>query len=99
MPFSRQEPAGRQGFRRHQALLPRFQRVNGTFFLSTSTMPKNAKEAQMLGWALTFLVVALIAAVLGFSGVAAISVEIAQLLVIVFLVLFVGTLILRAIRK
>ena len=34
----------------------------------------------MLGWALTFLVVALIAAVLGFGGVAAVSVEIAKII-------------------
>jgi len=42
----------------------------------------------MLGWAITFLVVALIAAVLGFGGVAAVSVELAQLVFWVFLVLF-----------
>ena len=53
----------------------------------------------MLGWAITFLVVALIAAVLGFTGVAAISVEIAQVLVVIFLILFVGALILRAVRR
>jgi uncharacterized membrane protein YtjA (UPF0391 family) len=43
----------------------------------------------MISWAITFLVVALIAAVLGFGGVAAVSVDIAQLLFVVFLVLFV----------
>ncbi len=53
----------------------------------------------MLGWAITFLVVALIAAVLGFTGVAAISVEIAQLLVVIFLVLFAATLIIRMVRS
>lgn len=42
----------------------------------------------MLGWAITFLIVALIAAVLGFGGVAAVSVELAQLVFWVFLVLF-----------
>ncbi len=47
----------------------------------------------MLGWAITFLVVALIAAVLGFGGVAAVSVELAQIVFWVFLVLFVGSLI------
>ena len=53
----------------------------------------------MLGWAITFLVVALIAAVLGFTGVAAISVEIAQLLVVIFLVRFAATLIIRMVRS
>jgi uncharacterized membrane protein YtjA (UPF0391 family) len=43
----------------------------------------------MIGWALTFLVVALVAALLGFTGVAAISMEIAWILFIVGLVLAV----------
>lgn len=43
----------------------------------------------MLGWALTFLVVAIVSGVLGFGGIAAASVEIAQLLFVIFLVLFV----------
>ena len=46
------------------------------------------KEATMLRWAFSFLVLAIIAAFLGFSGVAVISVEIARLLFVVFLVLF-----------
>lgn len=43
----------------------------------------------MLGWALTFLVIALIAAVLGFGGVAGASMGIAKILFFVFLVMFV----------
>ncbi|MFD2032263.1 DUF1328 domain-containing protein [Ancylobacter dichloromethanicus] len=34
----------------------------------------------MLGWALTFLVVALIAAVLGFGGIAGTAIEIAKII-------------------
>lgn len=52
----------------------------------------------MLGWALTFLVIALIAAVFGFGGIASASAGIAQILFFIFLVLFVGALILRATR-
>lgn len=52
----------------------------------------------MLGWALTFLVVALIAAVFGFGGIASASAGIAQILFVVFLVLFGITLVLRAMR-
>ena len=52
----------------------------------------------MLGWAITFLVLALIAGVLGFGGVAAVSVEIAQLLFVVFLALFVISAIVGALR-
>ena len=44
---------------------------------------------QMLYWAITFLVIALIAAVLGFGGIAGTAVGIAKLLFFVFLVLFV----------
>ena len=47
----------------------------------------------MLGWALTFLVVALIAAVLGFGGVAGTAVGIAKLLFFVFIVLFLISLV------
>lgn len=42
----------------------------------------------MLHWALTFLVIALIAGVLGFGGIMATSMEIAKILFVVFLVLF-----------
>lgn len=42
----------------------------------------------MLSWALTFLVVALIAAVLGFGGIAGTAIEIAKLIFIVAIVLF-----------
>jgi uncharacterized membrane protein YtjA (UPF0391 family) len=47
-----------------------------------------AREKTMLGWALTFLVIALIAAVFGFGGIAVASAGIAKLLFFVFLVLF-----------
>lgn len=42
----------------------------------------------MLGWALTFLIVALIAAALGFGGIAGVSIEIAKIIFFVFIVLF-----------
>jgi len=42
----------------------------------------------MLGWTLTFLIVALIAGVLGFGGVAIISVEIAKIIFFVAIILF-----------
>ncbi len=42
----------------------------------------------MLGWAVIFLVVALIAALLGFGGIASTSAGIAKALFVVFLVLF-----------
>lgn len=53
----------------------------------------------MLGWAITFLIVALIAAVLGFGGIAGAATGIAQLLFVVFLVLFLGSLLMRILRS
>jgi uncharacterized membrane protein YtjA (UPF0391 family) len=47
---------------------------------------------QMLSWSLTFLVIGLIAAVLGFSGVAGAATQIAWVLFVVFLVLFLVSL-------
>ena len=52
----------------------------------------------MLGWALTFLVVALIAGVLGFTSVAGAAMGIAKILFFVFLVLFVVSLVLHLVR-
>ncbi|MFE3837126.1 DUF1328 domain-containing protein [Pseudogemmobacter sonorensis] len=52
----------------------------------------------MLGWALTFLVVALIAAALGFGGIAGTSAGIAQVLFFVFIILFVVSIVMRAVR-
>lgn len=53
----------------------------------------------MLGWALTFLVVALIVGALGFGGIAGASAGIAQILFVIFVVLFGITLIGRALRS
>jgi uncharacterized membrane protein YtjA (UPF0391 family) len=47
----------------------------------------------MLGWALTFLIIALIAGALGFGGVAVISASFAKILFFVFIVLFLISLI------
>ena len=52
----------------------------------------------MLGWALTFLIVALIAAALGFGGVAGAATGIAKILFFVFLVLFVVSLFFGRVR-
>jgi len=43
----------------------------------------------MLSWALTFLVIALIAGVLGFGVIAGTAASIAKILFVVFLILFV----------
>jgi len=43
----------------------------------------------MLGWAITFLVLGLIAAIFGFGGIAGAAIGIAKILFFVFLVIFV----------
>lgn len=52
----------------------------------------------MLGWALTFLIVALIAAVLGFGGIAGVAIEIAKLIFFVAIVLFLITAVIALIQ-
>jgi uncharacterized membrane protein YtjA (UPF0391 family) len=48
----------------------------------------------MLGWALTFLVIGLLAAMLGFTEIAGVSFAIAKFIAAVFLVLFLVFLVL-----
>jgi uncharacterized membrane protein YtjA (UPF0391 family) len=50
------------------------------------------KEDEMLRWALGFFIIALVAALLGFSGLAVAAAGIAKILFFIFLVLFVVTL-------
>jgi uncharacterized membrane protein YtjA (UPF0391 family) len=52
----------------------------------------------MIGWAVTFLVIALIAAVLGFGGIAGFAVELAKIVFVVALILFVVSAIFGMIR-
>lgn len=52
----------------------------------------------MLGWAVTFLIVALVAAVLGFGGIAGFAVEAAKLIFFVAIVLFLISAIFGVVR-
>ena len=52
----------------------------------------------MLGWALTFLVVALIAGVLGFTTIAGTAIGVAKILFFIFLVLFLVSLVMNMMR-
>ena len=53
----------------------------------------------MLSWALTFLVVALIAGLLGFTSIAGAAMGVAKILFYVFLVIFLVTLLLGVTRR
>tara|TARA_R110002020_G_scaffold224599_1_gene434374 strand:- start:252399 stop:252623 length:225 start_codon:yes stop_codon:yes gene_type:complete len=59
----------------------------------------NGKGNTMLRWAIIFLVVALVAAVLGFGGIAGTAAGIAKLLALIFIVLFVVSLIFGGLRR
>jgi uncharacterized membrane protein YtjA (UPF0391 family) len=50
---------------------------------------ENRAESVMLGWVITFLIIALIAGVLGFGGVAGASIEIAKTIFFIAVVLFI----------
>jgi uncharacterized membrane protein YtjA (UPF0391 family) len=53
----------------------------------------------MLRWALTFLIVAIVAAVLGFGGIAAGAAEIGRVLFYLFLIIFLVSFILGMLRR
>ncbi|OFW17881.1 MAG: DUF1328 domain-containing protein [Acidobacteria bacterium RIFCSPLOWO2_02_FULL_59_13] len=52
----------------------------------------------MLYWAAVFFVIALIAALFGFGGIAAGAVEIAKILFFIFLIVFIVTLVFGLLR-
>lgn len=53
----------------------------------------------MLGWAITFFIVALIAAVFGFGGIAAGAATIAKFLFFLFVVLFLVSIVMHGVRS
>lgn len=53
----------------------------------------------MLRWAVIFFVIAIVAAVLGFGGIAAGATEIARILFFIFLLVFVVTLVMGLARR
>ncbi|MCS5597876.1 MAG: DUF1328 domain-containing protein [Alphaproteobacteria bacterium] len=52
----------------------------------------------MLGWAISFLIIAIIAGVLGLGGVALLATDIAQLLFFVFIALFIVSALVHVIK-
>jgi uncharacterized membrane protein YtjA (UPF0391 family) len=52
----------------------------------------------MLSWAILFFILAIVAAVFGFGGLASAFAGIAQILFVIFLALFVLALVVRALR-
>jgi uncharacterized membrane protein YtjA (UPF0391 family) len=66
---------------------------------SVGDIRASSQEGSMLQWAIAFFVIALIAAVFGFLGIATAAVGIAKILFFVFLVLFLVTLLGRLLRR
>jgi uncharacterized membrane protein YtjA (UPF0391 family) len=65
----------------------------------TSAFGKRSKHMNLLHWAVIFLVVAIVAAALGFGGVAGTAMEGARIFVWVFLVLFIVSLVVGLLRR
>ncbi len=65
---------------------------------SALAAPHNQRIEIMLYWAVVFFVVAIIAGVFGFGGIASASAGIAQLLFVIFLALFVIAMVARALK-
>lgn len=53
----------------------------------------------MLSWSLTFFVLAVVAAIFGFTGIAVAAAGIAKILFVVFLILFIASFFFRAADK
>jgi uncharacterized membrane protein YtjA (UPF0391 family) len=53
----------------------------------------------MLYWALMFLVIAILAAIFGFTGISLMAAGVAKILFFVFVILFVVSLIMHAARR
>lgn len=62
------------------------------------TFMEQYEDNVMLGWAITFFIIAIIAAVFGFGGIAGAATGIAQFLFFVFVALLVISLIANALR-
>jgi uncharacterized membrane protein YtjA (UPF0391 family) len=57
------------------------------------------RRLQMLNWALMFLLIAILAAVFGFGGIAFAAAGMAKILFFIFLVLFLVSLVAHGVRR
>jgi len=77
-------------------------RVPGRILQNSHVAPTRTfskKENDMLYYAAVFLVIALVAALFGFAGIAAGAVEIAKIIFVIFLVLFLVSLVAGLLRR
>jgi uncharacterized membrane protein YtjA (UPF0391 family) len=73
--------------------------VNATAFGLSVWQSLSPEDHPMLGWALTFLVIAVVAALFGFGVIASASAGIAQFIFFAFIVLFVLSLVFGFVRS
>jgi uncharacterized membrane protein YtjA (UPF0391 family) len=59
---------------------------------------RHVEEKAMLSWVVTFLVIALIAGLLGFGGIAGASIEIAKIVFFIAIVLFLISAVMSIVR-
>jgi uncharacterized membrane protein YtjA (UPF0391 family) len=67
--------------------------------LKDCQISSTCREVTMLRWALAFFIVALVAALLGFTGMAVAAAGIAKILFFIFLILFLVTLVGHLFRR
>ena len=67
--------------------------------VATNLQHLRTRTTEMLYWALMFFIVALIAGILGFGGIAIAAAGIAKILFLVFLVLFLFSLVAHISRR
>jgi uncharacterized membrane protein YtjA (UPF0391 family) len=84
--------------RRFEVFRGRNQAAASCLFQQADRPHMSKRIEAMLGWVLTFLVVALIAGVLGFGGIAGASIEIAKVIFFIAVVLFLVSVIFGAFR-
>jgi uncharacterized membrane protein YtjA (UPF0391 family) len=68
--------------------------MGGLFLRMRQRQPRDAREefeseSVLLSWVVTFLIIALIAGVLGFGGIAGASIEIAKAIFFIAVILFI----------
>jgi uncharacterized membrane protein YtjA (UPF0391 family) len=78
----------RSEFSSSDAAEPAFQKRIGLEVVAARPPKPNSEVLNMLGWVITFLIVALIAGLLGFGGIAGASIEIAKIIFFIALVMF-----------
>jgi uncharacterized membrane protein YtjA (UPF0391 family) len=71
----------------------------GEPFGSARASKKDVRRIVMLYWAAVFFIIALVAAVFGFTGIEVASAGVAKVLFLIFLVLFVFSLIRGVVRR